>query len=92
MNKALNKETAHTADYRLPIRRRHLFGVLATQWDSNAHRDPVGVIILLDLNSWLVRPSGLAYLGAICGKQSLSVIEDTGFESWRTASHELGHR
>ena len=35
---------------------------------------------------------GLAYVGGVCGRSGYSLIEDTGFESWRTAAHELGHK
>merc|ERR1712193_53462 len=34
---------------------------------------------------------GLAYTKAMCSTWSFSIIEDTGFESFRTAAHELGH-
>jgi len=34
---------------------------------------------------------GLAYTKATCSTWSYSIIEDTGFESFRTAAHELGH-
>jgi len=34
---------------------------------------------------------GLAYVGGVCGRYGYSLVEDTGFESYRTAAHELGH-
>jgi len=34
---------------------------------------------------------GLAYVGGVCGSYGYSLVEDTGFESYRTAAHELGH-
>jgi len=34
---------------------------------------------------------GLAYTKATCSTWSYSIIEDTGFETFRTAAHELGH-
>ena len=41
----------------------------------------------------VVTVTGIAPVAAICDPgQSVSLVEFTGFHSWSTAAHELGHK